>query len=111
MRRPPRPARTAGLGALLAALAGAGCGHSKPVQTPAREARTVASMTEVGRYRVFERSFANDFPYANRFVDVELHATYTSPSGRNLDFAGFFDGDGQGGGGAQSGNIWRMRFL
>src|SRR5438105_14528500 len=98
------------LGALLA-LAGVGCGHSKDAKVPAHGARTIATTAAVGLYRVFERSFANDFPYANRFVDVDLHATYTSPSGRAIDFAGFFDGDGQGAGDATSGNVWRIRFM
>jgi len=39
---------------------------------------------------------------------VEIEATFTSPSGRQITWWGFYDGDGQGG---QSGNIWKVRFM
>jgi len=66
---------------------------------------------EVGLYRTFEQALQNDGAYGNRFADVELQVTYTSPSGRTTDFLGFFDGDGNGGGDAQSGNVWKLRFM
>ncbi len=53
----------------------------------------------------------NDSDYANRFADVELNVTYSAPSGRSIDFYGFFDGNGAGAGDAQSGNVWKMRFM
>lgn len=99
-----------GLPALLA-VALLGCHGANGGAGPGRSARTIAATAEVGLYRVFERSFENDYPYANRLADVELRSTFTSPSGRKIDFIGFFDGDGQGGGNAQSGSVWRLRFL
>jgi len=67
--------------------------------------------TEVGLYRTFEASIANTKSYSNRFVDVTLSATYTSPSGKKTTFQGFFDGDGKGGGNKGSGTVWKIRFL
>lgn len=87
---------------------GPGCGRLKERHGTAS---TIVRPERVGQYRVFERSFANDFPYANRFTGVELRASYTAPSGRQIAFNGFFDGDGQGGGDAHTGNVWRLRFL
>jgi|WetSurMetagenome_2_1015567.scaffolds.fasta_scaffold13592_2 hypothetical protein len=69
------------------------------------------TITEVGLYRTFERSLENKNAYSNKFSDVELKCTYTSPSGLKTDFIGFFDGDGAGGGNLQSGNIWKIRFM
>ncbi|MGC4089486.1 MAG: DUF5060 domain-containing protein [Polyangiaceae bacterium] len=37
--------------------------------------------------------------------------SYTAPSGKKLDFAGFFDGDGNGAGNLTTGNVWKLRFL
>ena len=65
----------------------------------------------VGRYRVFEAVVHNDKPYANKFSDVQLRAAYTAPSGRKIEFPGFFDGDGQGGGDASRGDVWKLRFM
>lgn len=65
----------------------------------------------VGLYRTFEREVNNDKSYRNKFNDVELRCKYTSPSKRDVSFAGFFDGDGQGGGNATTGNVWKLRFL
>lgn len=93
--------------AVLALLAGS-CGHDTKM---ARSATTTAKIDQVGLYRVFERSFANDYRYANKLTDVELRATFTAPSGRAIDFIGFFDGDGHGGGDARTGNVWKLRFL
>jgi hypothetical protein len=65
----------------------------------------------VGRYRVFEASVENHRPYANRFADVQLHCTYSAPSGKTIEFTGFFDGDGHGGGDARTGHVWKLRFM
>lgn len=62
-------------------------------------------------YRLFEVSLENNKPYANKFNDTELKCNYTAPSGREVAFSGFFDGDGKGGGDGQHGNIWKLRFL
>ena len=72
---------------------------------------TRAKNTIVPLYRLFEASVSNNNAYQNRFADVELLVTYQAPSGRRLEFRGFFDGDGDGGGNAQSGKIWKMRFM
>lgn len=61
--------------------------------------------------KVFEASFTNTNTYANKFRDVELEAVFTSPSGSNWVWRGFFDGDGSGGGDYQTGNVWRLRFM
>jgi hypothetical protein len=65
----------------------------------------------VGLYRLFEVELPNDKPYANKFADVNLTVTYTSPSGKTMDFWGFFDGDGRGGGDLVTGNVWKLRFM
>jgi len=70
-----------------------------------------ADVTNVGLYRVFEVQIQNDRPYENKFADVDLAVTYTSPSGKTVDFWGFFDGDGRGGGNLTNGNIWKLRFM
>lgn len=76
------------------------------LMTPARAAEPEAPT--IGRHKVYERTVANPRPYKNKFTDVTLHVRYTSPSGRVIDFAGFYDGDGAGG---QSGDTWRIRFM
>lgn len=43
----------------------------------------------------------------NPFLDYRLQVTFTSPSGREVDVPGFYDGDGQGLG---VGNVWTVRF-
>ena len=63
------------------------------------------AVTQVGLYRTFERTLENNNTYSNKFKDVELTCTFTSPSGKVIDFYGFFDGDGAGGGDMQTGNI------
>ncbi len=65
----------------------------------------------VGRYRVFETVLENEKDYANRFKDVQLQAVYVAPSGREIAFPGFFDGDGLGGGDARTGKVWKLRFM
>jgi hypothetical protein len=66
---------------------------------------------EIGLYRTFERAVENTKSYSNKFTEVELKVSYTSPSGKKIDFWGFFDGDGKGGGNATSGSVWKMRFM
>lgn len=63
---------------------------------------------KVPLYRIFEATVTNNKPYSNPFTDVELQVRFTSPSGENYDFYGFFDGDGAGG---RDGNIWKIRFM
>ena len=46
--------------------------------------------------------------YQDPFYGIELEATFISPSGRQVTWWGFFDGDGQGG---QIGEIWKIRFM
>ena len=71
----------------------------------------VQTETRLGLYRTFERSLENKQSYANKFADVELSCSFTSPSGKVTDFMGFFDGDGSGGGDMQTGNVWKIRFF
>ena len=66
---------------------------------------------DVALYKVFERTVTNTNSYANKFIDVELEAEFTSPSGTTTRWRGFFDGDGRGGGDCQTGNTWRLRFM
>ncbi|WP_308992186.1 DUF5060 domain-containing protein [Mariniflexile litorale] len=69
------------------------------------------SVTNVGLYKTFERSIINNNSYSNKFTDVDLTCTYISPSGKTINFYGFFDGDGLGGGDTLTGNVWKIRFL
>jgi len=66
---------------------------------------------DVPLYKVFETTVTNTNSYRNRFIDVELEAEFTSPSGTTTPWRGFFDGDGSGGGDFQTGNTWRLRFM
>lgn len=59
-------------------------------------------------YGLFETGIVNKTPYDNPFADTELKAEFTSPSGRKVNFLGFYDGDGRGG---QNGHIWKQRFM
>ena len=70
-----------------------------------------AESPSIGLYRLFEARVENSKPYANKFADVELSATYTAPSGRTCQFGGFFDGDGRGGGDRVTGTVWKLRFM
>lgn len=65
---------------------------------------------QVGLYNVFETQIINSNAYANPFDfnEIELRSSFTSPSGKNYLFFGFYDGDGQGG---QTGNVWKQRFM
>lgn len=64
---------------------------------------------DVARYDVFETQVTNSKIYTNPFDFnvIELRATFTSPSGSSYSFFGFYDGDGTG---AQTGNVWKLRF-
>ncbi|MDF7801998.1 DUF5060 domain-containing protein [Pontiellaceae bacterium B1224] len=66
---------------------------------------------DVPLYRVFETSISNTNSYTNKFTEVELEAVFTAPSGSNILWRGFFDGDGSGGGDFNSGSIWKLRFM
>nr|MDA3880626.1 pectate lyase [Prolixibacteraceae bacterium] len=66
---------------------------------------------KVGLYRVFETTIVNKRPYENRFTDVELLVQYQSPSGKIVDFIGFYDGNADGSGSFSEGNSWKMRFM
>jgi hypothetical protein len=89
-----------------ALLAGIGCLVGHTCITAAS-----AATESVGRYRLFEAAVKNDRDYTNKFAGVELLVQYQAPSGRRVDFRGFFDGDGKGGGNTNSGNVWRLRFM
>ena len=53
-------------------------------------------------YRVFELQVNNTRTEAsNKFTDVWLNATFTSPSGQQRPFWGFHDG----------GRLWRLRYM
>lgn len=82
-----------------------------PIARPGDDGQPVPTPTpteQVALFRIFERSITNDGNYANKFTDVTLNVRYTSPSGRRIDFIGFYDGDGNGG---QNGNVWKFRFM
>jgi hypothetical protein len=68
------------------------------------------AMAQVGLYDVWEILLVNSKSYANPFdfTIIELQATFTAPSGREVRFFGFYDGDGHGG---QTGNVWKLRFM
>ena len=46
--------------------------------------------------------------FADPFYGVDLNTTFTSPTGRQIIWWGFYDGDGQGN---QGGDIWKIRFM
>jgi len=62
----------------------------------------------VKKWELIERAVVNSKTYGNPFNDEELNAVFWSPSGREIKFYGFFDGDGRGG---NQGNIWKFRFM
>ena len=64
--------------------------------------------TEVPRWGLFETELVNERKYSNPFQDVTLTASFASPSGKSVDFFGYYDGDGRGG---QTGNVWKLRFM
>lgn len=70
-----------------------------------------AKEQQVPLYAVFEQAVINEADYPNKFTDVELQVQYIAPSGKLVNFFGFFDGNGDGGGNAQDGKVWKMRFM
>jgi len=66
------------------------------------------SSEKISMYDLWETSVTNVNIYSNKFKDVELNGTFTSPTGEKIIFPGFYDGDGNGG---QSGDIWKQRFM
>ncbi len=70
----------------------------------------ISSAANVPLYGVFEASVTNNNTYSNpfKYTDIELQTTFTSPSGKEINFFGFYNGDGSGG---QTGNVWTMRFM
>ena len=68
------------------------------------------AVDQVELYNVWETQVTNHSSYSNPFdfPVIELQATFTSPSGRQVNFFGFYDGDGSGG---QAGYIWKLRFM
>jgi len=70
----------------------------------------LAAPQEVGLYDVFEIEVINTKVYSNPFdySVIELQATFTTPSGKQIPFFGFYDGNGNGG---QTGNVWKLRFM
>ncbi|MFH1760626.1 MAG: DUF5060 domain-containing protein [bacterium] len=65
---------------------------------------------EVKLYGIFEVNINNNKSYSNPFDfrEIELIASFTSPSSKQYDFMGFYNGDGTGG---QQGNVWTLRFM
>lgn len=62
----------------------------------------LAAKPDVPLFRTFETAIENsNTSVANKFVDVWLNATFTSPAGELTAFFGFYDG----------GNTWRLRFM
>ncbi|WP_207425113.1 DUF5060 domain-containing protein [Pedobacter sp. SYSU D00535] len=86
-------------------------GNISVKNTDRTAAGEVAASNKVGRYRTFEATIRNNKNYANKFTDVELLVQYQAPSGRLIDFRGFFDGDGTGSGNMSTGNVWKIRFM
>lgn len=97
------------LQAYAAGLAGEGI-ESAPHEA-VHSGKLVAQTSRVGLYRLFEASVVNNKPYKNKFTDVELLVQYQAPSGRLVNFRGFFDGDGKGAGNFKTGNVWKIRFM
>jgi hypothetical protein len=108
---------------LLAALCLAGCGSSPDLPFPGASpsagdgAAPAAGPAEVRpppprvpQYGIWEARVLNSRPYQNSFKYevISLDAIFTSPSGREISFWGFYDGDGRGG---QEGDTWKVRFM
>jgi hypothetical protein len=68
------------------------------------------AVDQVGLYNMWETQITNYSSYSNPFDFrvIELQATFISPLGRQVNFLGFYDGDGSG---EQAGNIWKLRFM
>ncbi|MBN1262814.1 MAG: DUF5060 domain-containing protein [Candidatus Pacebacteria bacterium] len=70
-----------------------------------------AQTPNVGLYDIFEMEVVNSRNYANpfNFEEIELRATFTHQNtGRQIEFFGFYDGDGNW---ENNGNIWKIRFM
>lgn len=67
-------------------------------------------MSQVGLYDAWWAQVINSKSYNNpfNFNEINLEVTYTSPTGKKINFFGFYDGDGKGG---QTGNVWKLRFM
>jgi hypothetical protein len=80
-----------------------------PIDSSAASPAT-ESIPSVGLYSVFEVQVVNPKPYDNpfNFEEIELQATFIGPSGQQVNFFGFHDGDGKGG---ETGNVWKLRFM
>ena len=59
-------------------------------------------------YDLFEIKLINRMRHDNPFADVDLNALFIAPSGREVEFFGFFDGDENGG---EDGHVWKQRFM
>jgi hypothetical protein len=72
--------------------------------------RSISASKQSGLYSVWEMQAINPRKYSNpfNFTEIELRATFTAPSGKKVNFFGFYDGDGNGG---QTGDVWKLRFM
>jgi hypothetical protein len=75
------------------------------VQIDARDPNEIANVPLWG---FFETRLVNNHKYSNPFRDAILSAVFRSPSGKRIDFFGYYDGDGHDG---QTGNVWKLRFM
>jgi hypothetical protein len=92
-------------------LLSSGCGeksNKESVDLPL--SRSISASDQVGLYSVWEMRAINPRKYSNpfNFTEVELQATFTAPSGKKVNFFGFYDGDGNG---EQAGNVWKLRLM
>ena len=62
--------------------------------------RSVSMVNKVEQWRVCEISLESTLDYKNPFLDVDVKAEFTGPSGRVITLLGFWDGD----------NNWKVRF-
>ena len=73
-----------------------------------------AAAADVPLYGLFETNIdyqdlkGTAHSYVDPFYGIGLQATFTSPSGNQVSWWGFYDGDGAGG---QTGNVWKIRFM
>ncbi|MFW6193270.1 MAG: DUF5060 domain-containing protein [Gemmatimonadota bacterium] len=98
---------------LVLAAAAAGCEGDAASSGEARERpppEVGASADTVPLYGLWSYTARNDGDYDNPYDyrEVELEAEFEPPDGRTIEFFGFHDGDGRGGG---TGDVWRLRFM
>jgi hypothetical protein len=86
-------------------------GVNKTAMAFPADGNVLSNSVDVGLYKVFELQIRNEKTYSNKFTDVELMVTYHSPSGNTFNFWGFYDGNGNGNGDKQNGDIWKLRFM